>query len=139
MWNVIFKHVRRKRVRRRKPRRTSVKSRTHFLEYKERARALVLGRIEHVNALYKFSYGTVVIRNTVSRWGSCSSKHNLNFNYKIVLLPTHLADYIIVHELCHLGQFNHSAKFWALVALADPDYVAHRAELKKIHSGTLLK
>jgi predicted metal-dependent hydrolase len=53
----------------------------------------------------------------------------LNFNYKIALLPAHLVDYIIVHELCHLGQMNHSAKFWELVSKTTPNYLALRKEL----------
>ena len=62
-------------------------------------------------------------------------KGNINFNYKIALLPVHLADYIIVHELCHLGQFNHSQKFWNLVAKTFPNYLEIRKELKNIRIG----
>jgi hypothetical protein len=58
-------------------------------------------------------------------------KGNLNFNYKIALLPERLADYIIVHELCHLKEVNHSQKFWNLVAKMMPDYLEIRNELKK--------
>lgn len=96
--------------------------RREYLMHKEKARELVLARLEHFNAIYNFSYNRVSIRAQKSRWGSCSKKGNLNFNYKIALLPPHLADLIIVHELCHLKEFNHSKKFWNLVAQALPDY-----------------
>jgi len=57
----------------------------------------------------------------------------LNFNYKLVFLPEHLAEYIVVHELCHIGQFNHSQKFWDLVGEYASDYVGRIRELKKVH------
>ncbi len=112
-------------------------TRESFLKYKEAARALVAERIEYFSAMYRDKYGydfrvgRVSIRNQSTRWGSCSSKGNLNFNYKIALLSPELADYIVVHELCHLGQFNHSQKFWDLVTLAIPDYATRMEELKK--------
>jgi predicted metal-dependent hydrolase len=102
-----------------------------------RARALVLSRLEYFNREYHFTYHTVRIKDQRSRWGSCSSHGNLNFNYRIALLPAHLADYIVVHELCHLGQMNHSAKFWALVGSILPDYMVCRAELRKVSVGLL--
>lgn len=105
--------------------------RTQYLAHKEAARVLVHARLEHFNAIYKFTYKRVVIKNQKTCWGSCSSKGNLNFNYKIVLLPERLADYIIAHELCHLREFNHSRAFWDLVAQTMPDYARARAELKK--------
>lgn len=74
----------------------------------------------------------MAIRNQKSRWGSCSTKGNLNFNYKLAIIPSHLADYVIVHELCHLGEFNHSQKFWDLVAKTMPGYKEMRNELKHI-------
>jgi predicted metal-dependent hydrolase len=132
MWRIVFR-------KKRKPRRASRAGRVHFLAHKESARVLVKAKIEQFNAVYEFTVGKIAIRNTVSRWGSCSSKGNLNFNYKIVLLPERLADYIIVHELCHLKEFNHSQKFWDQVARVIPDYEARRAELRKINSATLLK
>ena len=104
--------------------------RRNYLKYKEPARELVLRRVEYFNNIYNFSYGRISIRNQRSRWGSCSKKGNLNFNYKIVLIPEKLADYIVVHELCHLGEFNHSPNFWALVARTFPDYQKIKQELR---------
>ncbi|GAC1412663.1 MAG: hypothetical protein NVSMB66_2320 [Candidatus Doudnabacteria bacterium] len=102
-----------------------------YAEQKVAALRLAKERVEHFNKLYKFDYGVIRVRNQKSRWGSCSKKGNLTFNYRIVLLPTELADYIIVHELCHTKEFNHSARFWALVALEAPEYKKYMKELRK--------
>lgn len=91
-----------------------------YLMYKKRAQALAEERLLHFNAVYRFSWKRISIRNQRTRWGSCSKKGNLNFNYRIALLPQHLADYIIVHELCHLEVFDHSKKFWDMVARTIP-------------------
>ena len=93
-----------------------------YLKLKEHARDMVARRLEKFNEIYDFSYKGVAIRNQKTRWGSCSSKGNLNFNYKILLLPQRHADYIIVHELCHLKEFNHSKRFWNLVGQTIPEY-----------------
>jgi len=91
----------------------------------------VHARLVYWNAFYNFSYNKVFIRNVRSRWGSCSSRGNLNFNSRITRLPPELIDYVIVHELCHLGEFNHSQAFWDLVAKTMPEYKAMRQCLKK--------
>jgi predicted metal-dependent hydrolase len=102
-----------------------------YLKYKDAAYQLAIERIDHFNKEYKFKFNRINIKNQKTRWGSCSHKGNLNFNYKIALLPERLADYIIVHELCHLKEFNHSKKFWSLVAKTLPDYSKLRDELKQ--------
>ena len=102
-----------------------------YIKYKEQALALAQKRIEHFNKVYGFKVNKVNIKNQKTRWGSCSKKGNLNFNYKIVLIGERQADYIIVHELCHLKEFNHKQKFWNLVVKTMPDYLAIRRELKK--------
>lgn len=112
-----------------KPRRSF--GRRDYAKYKEAARRLAGERVAHFNRLYGFSFNRINIKNQKSRWGSCSKKGNLNFNYKIALLPPALADYIVVHELCHLGEFNHSRRFWDLVARAVPDYARLRWELPR--------
>lgn len=99
-------------------------------EDKRNALRLVNERLEYFNQAYGFSWKRIAIRNQRTRWGSCSGKGNLNFNYKIALLPSRLSDYIIVHELCHLGQMNHSAKFWNLVARTIPDYVERKRAIR---------
>jgi predicted metal-dependent hydrolase len=109
------------------PRRT----RKDYLKNKSAAERLVWGRLEHFNAFYNFNYNRVCIRDQKSRWGSCSAKKNLNFTYRIVFLPQELADYLIVHELCHLGEMNHSARFWKLVEKTIPNYKILRRRLKR--------
>ncbi len=99
---------------------------------KIQAHKLASERLEFFNKSYNFPYNKITIRNQISRWGSCSKRGNLSFNYRIVLLPLELADYIIVHELCHLGEFNHSKKFWDLVARTIPHWKKLRRELKKV-------
>ncbi|OHA83520.1 MAG: hypothetical protein A2937_00215 [Candidatus Yonathbacteria bacterium RIFCSPLOWO2_01_FULL_47_33b] len=106
-----------------------------FALHKESARVLAIERMAHFNEVYQLSWGKVTIRNQKTRWGSCSKKGNINFNYKIALLPAHISDYIIVHELCHLKEFNHSRKFWSLVEQAIPNHRALHSELKKARVG----
>ena len=106
-------------------------SRKDFLEHKDAALALVTSRLEHFNRYYNHEYKNVTIRNQKTRWGSCSRKKNLNFNYKIVFLTPEQQDYIVVHELCHLAQMNHGAHFWALVAEQVPQHKTIRASIRK--------
>ncbi len=101
-----------------------------FEENKEVAYKIAIERLEHFNKFYKLKWNNITIKNTKTRWGSCSRKGNLNFNYKIALLSPKLRDYIIVHELCHLGEFNHSQKFWTLVSKTIPNYLELKKELK---------
>jgi predicted metal-dependent hydrolase len=93
---------------------------------------IVKEHIAELNAHYGFSYNRIAIRDQRTRWGSCSSKRNLNFNYRIVHLPHELARYLVAHELCHLAQMNHGIQFWSLVEETVPDYRRLRAELRKV-------
>lgn len=104
--------------------------RADFLRLKKSALALAESRLKHFNQFYNFPYKKVSIRNQKTRWGSCTRKGNLQFNYKIALLPPEYADYIIVHELCHLGEFNHSRAFWALVEKQIPNWKEYRRNLR---------
>ena len=104
----------------------------HYLKHKEAARALVLERLEHFNQYYGYSWNRVAIRNQRRCWGSCTELGNLNFNYRLLFLPPELRDYIIVHELCHLKELNHSPRFWALVAEQLPEYNVYRKALRVI-------
>lgn len=106
--------------------------RVEYILHREHARAFVHDRLQVLNQYYCFDYKRVSIRNQKTRWGSCSKRGNLNFNYRIASLPLHLADYIIVHELCHLKEFNHSSVFWSLVARAIVDYRDRRRELRQV-------
>jgi len=107
-------------------------SKKGLLENKEEALKLVNKKLLFWNSYYNFAWNNVSIKNTKTRWGSCSKKGNLNFNYRIIFLPEILADYLIVHELCHLKEMNHSTKFWKLVGQAIPDYKKLRKGLKTI-------
>ncbi len=100
-------------------------------KHRELARAIVHQKLAQWNEYYKLPLRKVFIKNQKTRWGSCSSRGNLNFSYRIVYLPEELQDYLIVHELCHLKQFNHSKAFWDLVGETIPDYKIRRSELKK--------
>lgn len=106
--------------------------REDYLKNKELARRLALKKLEHFNQFYGFNFTRLSIRDQRSRWGSCSKAGGLNFNYRLVFLPEELLDYIIVHELCHLKELNHSQSFWRLVAQTIPDYQARRKKLKQI-------
>lgn len=99
------------------------------------ARALAHERAAHFAALGGFEYGTISIRNQSSRWGSCSAPRsglcNLSFNYRIVHVSPELVDYLIVHELAHTRQHNHSPAFWAEVGKLIPEYEKKRRELHR--------
>jgi predicted metal-dependent hydrolase len=101
-------------------------------ENEEKALALIQSRLLHFNRSYGFAWKNVSVKNLTTRWGSCSKIGNLNFSYKIIYLSKELADYLVVHELCHLGEFNHSKKFWSLVEKTIPDYLILRKQLKNI-------
>ncbi len=79
-------------------------------------------RVRKYAAVMNVTYGRITIRNQKSRWGSCSSKKNLNFNCLLMLAPERHRDYVVVHELCHLKEMNHSARFWKEVENVLPDY-----------------
>lgn len=104
-------------------------SKRDYLEHRDSAYQFVVARIQQINHQYGFRYNQINIKNQKTRWGSCSKKGNLNFNYKIKFLPPRLADYIIAHELCHLKEFNHSWKFWNLVSRTFTDYKEIRKEM----------
>lgn len=105
-------------------------SRKDYLEKKEKARKLVLKRISILNFNDNFVFNRISIKNQNTRWGSCSGKKNLNFNYRMIYLPERLFDYIIIHELCHLKELNHSKSFWNLVFKYCPEYIKEKKELK---------
>lgn len=107
-------------------------SKKDFDVNKEKALNLAVKKLEQWNTVYHTRWNKVTIRNTSTRWGSCSKQGNVSFNYKLVYLPEDLLDYLIVHELCHLKEMNHSPKFWKLVERSIPDYTVKRKELKYI-------
>lgn len=102
-----------------------------YERYKDKALQMVTERLTALNNThYQYKYNNITIKNQKTRWGSCSKKRNLNFNYKILFLTAKMRDYIMIHELCHLKEFNHTNKFWKLVAKSLPDYQKIVEELK---------
>lgn len=102
-----------------------------YKKYRHQALEIITKKIAQFNTIYRFSFTRISVRNQKSRWGSCSRRGNLNFNVKIALIPESLVEYIVVHELCHLQELNHSRAFWDLVSRTIPDYLHRRRELKK--------
>ena len=100
-------------------------------EGRKRAAEAIRARCSHYAPLMGVSYGTITIREQKTRWGSCSAKGNLNFNWKLALMPEEILDYLVVHELAHRVEMNHSPAFWAVVAEEIPDYKTRREWLRQ--------
>lgn len=107
-------------------------SRGDIPRLKREALALAHVQAAHYARRYGVSYKKITIRAQKSRWGSCSQAGNLSFNYRVAALPREIAEYIIVHEICHLAAFDHSPSFWRLVEREVPDHKRVRARLRSI-------
>jgi predicted metal-dependent hydrolase len=125
MWKKLLRRTKKRLVRK-------APAAAHFKKHQAAARLLIHERLAHFAPLCCVTYTRVAVRNQRRRWGSCSSLGNLNFNYRLIFLPRHLCDYVIVHELCHLKELNHGPNFWAEVAKVLPEYLALEAELRVI-------
>ena len=101
--------------------------------YRKKAEEVIHDRLQFFNEHYQFRYNRVTLRNQKTRWGSCSSRGNLNFNWRLIMAPIEVIDYVVAHELCHLKEMNHSSRYWALVEQAIPDYKKYRKWLKDNH------
>ena len=97
----------------------------------EEALKIIPARVEYFAKVIGVTYGKITIRNQKTRWGSCSSKGNLNFNCLLMLAPPEVLDYVVVHELCHRKQMNHSKAFWLEVEKVLPNYKEVRKWLKE--------
>lgn len=102
----------------------------------DQALAVLPERVQYFAEQIGVDYGRITIRNQRTRWGSCSGKGNLNFNCLLMLAPAEIQDYVIVHELCHRKEMNHSPAFWAEVAKIIPDYRQKRKWLRE--NGSIL-
>ena len=99
--------------------------------YMESARKIFKRKTAAYAKKMSVTYGRITIREQKTRWGSCSSKGNLNFNWKLILLAPELLDYVVVHELAHRREMNHSKNFWKIVEAELPDYRERRRRLKE--------
>ena len=97
----------------------------------EEALKVIPERVDYFAKVIGVTYGKITIRNQKTRWGSCSSKGNLNFNCLLMLAPSEVLDYVVVHELCHRKQMNHSKAFWLEVEKVLPNYKEVRKWLKE--------
>ena len=97
----------------------------------EEAKAYLPQRVRYYAGKMSVSYGRITIRNQRTRWGRCSGKGNLNFNCLLMLMPEAVIDYVVVHELCHRIEMNHSKRFWDQVARVLPDYRSQKDWLRQ--------
>ena len=108
-----------------------------LLRLANQAKPDLAARVERLAPLVGVSWERITIRSQRTRWGSCSGKGNLNFNCLLMLAPEQVRDYVVVHELCHRREMNHSARFWALVEKILPNYTLSRKWLKD-HGDSLI-
>lgn len=120
-----------KAAHREQERETSTKfSQKEIRQMADAAAAMIPPKVEKYAQMLGVGYGRITIRSQRTRWGSCSSKGNLNFNCLLTQVPEHVMDYVVVHELCHRIEMNHSGRFWNLVGQIMPDYKTCRKWLK---------
>ena len=105
----------------------------------ELAKQVIPEKVAYYARLMRISYGRISIRKQKTRWGSCSREGNLNFNCLLMMAPPEVLDYVVVHELCHRLEMNHSAKFWAQVEKMIPDYRKPRKWLKENGSRLMMR
>lgn len=103
-----------------------------ILWLKKQARDILRQRMDEWSAKLNVRYRKLIISNPTSRWGSCNHRNEIRLNWRIIAAPLPLIDYLIVHELCHIRQKNHSPRFWALVASAIPNYRLRRQQLRAL-------
>jgi len=103
--------------------------------FKQQAQKTILPKVEYYSNLTKLAPTSIKIRQYRARWGSCNNRGELSFNYLLMMLPIHVIDYVIVHELCHLHYLNHSKYFWQLVAKYFPNYIEAKKWMKANQSA----
>ena len=108
-------------------------------ELAEQAVRFLPDRVKYFAEKIGVTYGKITVRNQKSKWGSCSGKGNLNFNCLMMLTPPEVRDYLIVHELCHRREMNHSARFWAEVEKVLPDYRERERWLKQNGADIIMR
>lgn len=126
----ILKHL--KRIEQNKASQPEALSAQELKMLAQKALQVLPKKVEYYAAKIGVTYGTITIRNQKTRWGSCSSKGNLNFNCQLMLFPEEIQDYVVVHELCHRKEMNHSQRFWNEVGRTMPDYEERRKYLRQV-------
>ncbi|MEI7741119.1 MAG: SprT family zinc-dependent metalloprotease [bacterium] len=111
---------------------TRTEKQTDYKLHHKRALAIACERVAYFAPQLGVAYKKISVRNQSTRWGSCSRTGTLCFHYKIAIMPPPVADYLVIHELCHLLEFNHSPRFWAHVERFSPDARQHRKYLRNI-------
>lgn len=99
--------------------------------YREYARSILKKRVQFYANIMHVTYSRIAIKNQKTCWGSCSAKGNLNFNWHLVMMPVEVLDYVVIHELAHRIELNHSSNFWSLVTMYCSDYKERKEWLKK--------
>ena len=106
--------------------------RNYFIQwYKTRAGEYFTGQVEHISQRLQLRPGSIRITSARTRWGSCSPEDNLAFSFRLIMAPQNVVDYVIIHELMHIKEKNHSARFWKLLETAMPEYQIHRHWLRE--------
>ena len=105
---------------------------------KKKAKRIFTIMIENLAEEHGFHFNRLSIRSQKTRWGSCSMAKNINLNCKLLFMPANVAEYVMIHELCHTIEMNHSSCFWRLVEDCDADYKSNRAQLKKLGKALIL-
>ena len=102
--------------------------------YRMQARVLLTAMTEHFAKEMRLQVNKIFIKDQKTRWGSCSSNHNINYNYRLIMAPMEVIEYVVIHELCHLIHMNHSKDFWYEVEKRQPTYRSNRQWLKEHQS-----
>lgn len=100
--------------------------------YVVNAKEILSKRIDYFSNLMNIDYNSLMISNSKNRWGSCDVKNNIKLNYRLIMLPYKTIDYIIIHELCHIIEFNHSTNFYKIISSVMGDYKAQQNKLKEL-------
>lgn len=103
--------------------------------YRDKARDIFEQKVSYYARMMGVSYGRIAIRDQKTRWGSCSGEGNLNFNWRLIFAPAGVLDYVVVHELAHRKEMNHSPRFWKVVEDTMPEYRKYQKWLKENGRG----